>query len=166
MEKCRSAYPRRGYRKPWLCQETAPETVENIMEVARRTMENANLPGSDWVFYKFISIKLLATTNAVMNSGVAFDRIGGKNHKRKMMILTKFFHTEANDVDAKKNKRGDDDEDDDDRDFIDDDELTGEASERVLYRELDNAAADEACRTEYADAYFTPTTTVLLGLSQ
>ena len=60
-------------------------------------MSSSQVSGSSWTFHKFISIVLRAATNTVVNSGIAFNRIGGKGHGAN--DVNNFILTEAEDAD-------------------------------------------------------------------
>ena len=71
--------------------------ISEIMEVAQRRMSSSQVSGSSWTFHKFISIVLRAATNTVLNSGIAFNRIGGKGHRAN--DVNNLILTEAEDAD-------------------------------------------------------------------
>ena len=53
------------------------ETVDILMGVALRRLENAEVSGSAWTFHSFVSVNMRVSTNAAMNSDLVNEQIGG-----------------------------------------------------------------------------------------
>ena len=69
------------------------QTINEIMEAAQRRMEGSQLSGSTWVFHSFVAIEIRVATNTALNSGVAYNRLGGKGHGNE--AAESFIITEA-----------------------------------------------------------------------
>ena len=92
-----------------------------MMETAQRRMEVSQASGSTWIFHAFISILIRAATNTVLNSGIAYNRVGGKGHGD----AEGFILMEAEDDGAIADNEDDGEEEGDEemKDFIDDGEV-------------------------------------------
>ena len=53
------------------------ETVDILMGVALRRLENAEVSGSAWTFHSFVSVTMRVSTNVAMNSDLVNEQIGG-----------------------------------------------------------------------------------------
>ena len=53
------------------------ETVDILMGVALRRLENAEASGSMWIFHSFVSVTMRPSTNVAMNSDLVDEQIGG-----------------------------------------------------------------------------------------
>ena len=107
------------------------ETVDILMGVALRRLENAEASGSTWIFHSFVSVTMRVSTNVAMNSDLVDEQIGG-NGRGQQYILS-----EADEDGA----TADDEEEEEDDDmaaaaaFIDDREVEDDVA---MYREVDD----------------------------
>ena len=107
------------------------ETVDILMGVALRRLENAEASGSTWIFHSFVSVTMRASTNVAMNSDLVDEMIGG-NGRGQQYILS-----EADEDGA----TADDEEEEEEDDmaaaaaFIDDREVEDDVA---MYREVDD----------------------------
>ena len=112
------------------------ETVDILMGVALRRLENAQVSGSAWTFHSFVSVTLRVSTNAAMNSDLVDEQIGGngRGDGGQQYILSE--------ADEDGGATADDEEEEETDDevaaaaFIDDREVEDE--DVAMYREVDD----------------------------
>ena len=105
------------------------ETVDILMGVALRRLENAEASGSKWIFHSFVSVTMRVSTNVAMNSDLVDELIGG-NGRGQQYILSETVEdgATADDEDEEEN-------DDEVVAFIDDREVEDDVA---MYREVDD----------------------------
>ena len=106
------------------------ETVDILMGVALRRLENAEASGSIWTFHSFVSVTMRASTNVTMNSDLVNEQIGGNEHGEYILSQAE----EDGGITADDEEEEEDD-DDDMGAFIDDREVEGD--DVPMYREVD-----------------------------
>ena len=110
------------------------ETVDILMGVALRRLENAEVSGSAWTFHSFVSVTMRVSTNVAMNSDLVNEQIGGngRGDGGQQYILSE--------ADEDGGATADDEEETDDEvaaaAFIDDREV--EDDDVAMYREVDD----------------------------
>ena len=103
------------------------DTIDILMGVALRRIENAGASGSTWSFHSFVLVTMRASTNVAMNSDLVNEQIGGNDHGE-------FIISQAEDDGATADDEEEEEDDGDMAAFIDDREVEDNVT---MYREVD-----------------------------
>ena len=105
------------------------ETIDVLMGVALRRLENAEASGSKWIFHSFVSVTMRVSTNVSMNSDLVDELIGGNGDGQQYIL------SEAVEDGATADDEDEEENDDEVVTFIDDREVEDDVA---MYREVDD----------------------------